>query len=172
MIIGDSIIHFWGGADDAPVKNGEQVWNEFEGTTLNLGYGYDKIENVLWRIYHGELDHLTADKIFLAIGTNNLKGKEDFEDIKEGIRMLLKSIQARRPEAEITLMGLLPRRNKELLIKDLNKELKALAKVMKTNFADPGKKLLLKNGKIDESLFTDGLHPTNEGYRLTAPYFK
>ena len=127
---------------------------------------------MLWRIYHGELDHLTADKIFLAIGTNNLKGKEDFEDIKEGIRMLLKSIQARRPEAEITLMGLLPRRNKELLIKELNKELKALAKVMKTNFADPGRKLLLKNGKIDESLFTDGLHPTNEGYRLTAPYFK
>lgn len=172
VIIGDSIIHFWGGADDAPATNGEQVWNEFEGTTLNLGYGCDMVENVLWRIYHGELDNLTTDKIFLAIGTNNLRGRENFEDITEGIKWLLTAIKERQPDAEITLMGLLPRRNREAEVKDLNKMLKVLAKEMKTNFADPGRKLLLKNGKIDESLFTDGLHPTNEGYRLIAPYFK
>lgn len=31
-------------------------------------------------------------------------------------------------------------------------------------FLDVGNRLLLENGKIDESLFSDGLHPNEEGY--------
>ena len=171
VIIGDSIIHFWGGADDAPAKNGEDVWNGLEGTSLNLGYGYDRIENVLWRIYHGELDGLTADNIYLAIGTNNVSAGNTAEEIKEGLTYVINAIRTRRPEAKITLMGLLPRRNREDQIKELNKELKALAKEIKTDFADPGRTLLLKNGKIDESLFKDGLHPNKDGYSLIAPFY-
>ena len=68
-------------------------------------------------------------------------------------------------------MGILPRRDREAQIKELNKELKALAKDIKTDFADPGRTLLLKNGKIDESLFKDGLHPNKDGYSLIAPFY-
>ena len=171
VIIGDSIIHFWGGADDAPSKRGEEVWKKFEGASLNLGCGYDRIENVLWRIYHGELDGLTADNIYLAIGTNNVSAGNTAEEIKEGLTYVINAIRTRRPEAKITLMGILPRRNREDQIKELNKELKALAKEIKTDFADPGRTLLLKNGKIDESLFKDGLHPNKDGYSLIAPFY-
>ena len=43
---------------------------------------------------------------------------------------------------------------------------------MKVAYADPGKRLLVKGGKIDETLFTDGLHPNEEGYRRIAPAFR
>ena len=171
IVIGDSIMHFWGGADDAPAKNGPQTWAAFEGTSLNLGCGYDRVENVLWRIYHGQLDGCTADRIFLAIGTNNFRSMEDAEGIMEGLDMLIEAIKARRPEAELTLMGVLPRRDKEAEVKELNKLYKALAKEKGIRYADPGKALLIKGGKIDESLFTDGLHPNEKGYSLIAPWF-
>ena len=171
VLIGDSIMHFWGDADDAPAKNGQEVWNEFDGTSLNMGCGYDRVENVLWRIYHGQLDGLTADRIFLAIGTNNL-ASDTPEEIIEGLRYVIEAIKVRRPEASLTLMGILPRRGMEAHIKSFNRQLRSLAKDMKINFADPGRRLLHKNGKIDESLFTDGLHPNVDGYRLISDDFR
>jgi lysophospholipase L1-like esterase len=33
-------------------------------------------------------------------------------------------------------------------------------------FINPGVKMLGEDGKIVESLFTDGLHPNNDGYSL------
>lgn len=171
VLIGDSIMHFWGAADDAPAKNGPASWAEFKGASLNMGCGYDMVENVLWRIYHGQLDGFTADKICLAIGTNNL-GRDSDEYILEGVRFIINAIKSRRPEADITLMGLLPRRNKEEHVAKINEAYKALAKEMKVDYANPGKKMLLKDGKIDETLFTDGLHPNEEGYRIIAPAFR
>jgi lysophospholipase L1-like esterase len=47
---------------------------------------------------------------------------------------------------------------------------------MHIEFVDAGKFLLKKEGKINESLFTDGLHPNGDGYRkvtqLLRPYLK
>ena len=40
------------------------------------------------------------------------------------------------------------------------------------NYMDVGFLLLDKNGKIDESLFSDGLHPNNKGYNKIAPKIK
>lgn len=169
VLIGDSIMHFWGGADDAPVINGASVWDSFVGPTLNMGCGYDFIQNVLWRIYHGQLDGLTADRIILAIGTNNLSRNSD-EEIMEGLRYVIEAIRSRRPEAEITLMGILPRRDGEDRVRNINKLYKALAKETGIRYSDPGRELLSK-GRIDETLFKDGLHPNEAGYKLIAPYF-
>ncbi len=169
VLIGDSIMHFWSDTDDASSVNGQQVWDKFEGKSLNMGCGYDRIENVLWRIYHGQLDNFTADKIFLTIGTNNL-GSCTNEEIVEGIAHLLTVIKHRRPEAEVFLMGIFPRRDREARIKGLNKLLKETAKEVGVRFDDPGQ-VFLKKKKIDESLFLDGLHPNVAGYELIAPYY-
>lgn len=169
VLIGDSIMHFWSDTDDASSVNGQSVWNKFDGTSLNMGCGYDRIENVLWRIYHGQIDNFTADRIFLTIGTNNLGSCTD-EEIIEGIRHLLSVIKHRRPEAEVTLMGIFPRRDREARIKGLNKFLKKTAKEAGAGFNDPGQ-VFLRKGKIDESLFLDGLHPNEAGYELIAPYY-
>ena len=173
ILIGDSIMHFWGGKPDAHVKRGEESLLALGGETLNLGCGYDCTQNVLWRIYNGELDNLTADKIFLMIGTNNLSMGHSDEDILAGIEAILNAIKVRRPEADVTLMGLFPRRDREERIENLNKSVKKLAAKMGVKFGNPGRNLLLKGGKkVDESLFTDGLHPNGEGCKRIADDFK
>ena len=172
IIIGDSIMHFWGGADVAPVQRGTDSWLALGGENLNLGCGHDRTENVLWRIYHGELDNLTSDKVFIKIGTNNISKGDSDEDIVAGIAAIVNAIKVRLPESEITVMGILPRRDKEARVKQLNKSVKAMTKSLGVNFANPGKELLGKSGKIDESLFTDGLHPNAEGYRKIADDFR
>ena len=51
VLLGDSMVHFW------EWKHPDS-WAKFtEGrTVLNLGYGGDKTENIIWRNEHGELD--------------------------------------------------------------------------------------------------------------------
>ena len=171
VLIGDSIMHFWCDTDDGSAVNGQKSWDKFEGASLNLGCGYDRIENVLWRVYHGQIDNYTADRIYLTIGTNNLKGSSD-EDIVKGIANLVSAIKSRRAEAELVLMGILPRRDYEARIKGLNKLLKKLAVSAGAKYSDPGLALLKKGGKIDETLFTDGLHPNEAGYEVIAPYYR
>lgn len=82
----------------------------------NLGYGYDRIENVLWRIYHGELDGYEADKVVLMIGTNNMGISPD-KDIVEGLRFLIRAIRNRQPKATVKMIGILPRREHEDWVK-------------------------------------------------------
>jgi lysophospholipase L1-like esterase len=67
-------------------------------------------------------------------------------------------------------MGIFPRRDREARIKGLNKLLKKTAKEAGAGFNDPGQ-VFLRKGKIDESLFLDGLHPNEAGYELIAPYY-
>lgn len=170
VLIGDSIMHFWCDTKDGSAINGQASWDKFEGTSLNLGCGYDRIENVLWRIYHGQLDGFTADRIYLTIGTNNIKA-QTFEEIAAGISNLLLQIKFRRPEAEVVLMGIFPRRDLEAKVKDMNKVLKRVAREAGVRFENPGQELL-KGRQIDESLFVDGLHPNEVGYECIASYYR
>ena len=171
VIIGNSIMHYWGGVKGSP-QRGSDSWASLSGESLNLGCGWDRTENTLWRIQHDELDSITANKIFLKIGTNNLPSGDSDEVITSAIETILHAIAERRPEAKIVLMGILPRRGMEKRIATLNKSIAKMAKKNNTEYRNPGKVLLGKDGKIDESLFTDGLHPNTAGYRLITPYFE
>lgn len=164
VIIGNSITHYWGGLPQADIRRAQQVWDKYltPAGFHNLGFGWDKIENMLWRIYHGELDGYRAEWIVLLAGTNNLQSDTD-TDILCGIDSLISAIRTRQSDAALKVLGILPRRGMEERISTLNKQIKELAIRRKVTFADPGTRML-KNGKIDESLFRDGLHPNEKGY--------
>ena len=161
VILGNSIVHYWGGAHR--IENGREVWHERMGDYLNMGCGWDRVENVLWRVYHGELDGYEAEQVVVMIGTNNL-GYDTDRDIVAGIEFLLTAIAQRQPKAQIRVVGLLPRRGQEERVKNLNVQLSAMALTCGYDYVDVGVALLQDDGKIDESCFNDGLHPNNKGY--------
>lgn len=167
VFIGNSITHNWGGK---PLNNrikGANSWDKYLEPlqTRNFGFGWDRVENVLWRIYHEELEGISPEKIILNIGTNNLYLNTD-EEIVEGLKMLTQAIKTRQPQAKIYLLGLYPRRSNEERIVGLNNKIKEMAQSTHTSYFDIGSVLLLSNKKINEKLFSDGLHPNTEGYDL------
>jgi lysophospholipase L1-like esterase len=171
--IGNSITHYWGGSPTSPIVNGEKSWNKYlEPLQIrNFGFGWDRVENVLWRVYHDELDGYNVDQILLNIGTNNLHLNTNREII-DGLEQLIRAIKYRQPKAIILILGLYPRRKNEEKVLELNLMISQLAGEYEINYMDVGMVLLNKNGKIDESLFSDGLHPNNKGYNKIAPKIK
>ncbi|WP_031526811.1 SGNH/GDSL hydrolase family protein [Dyadobacter crusticola] len=172
IVIGNSITHFWGGLPKGPRAVGDESWNAtFGKNSRNLGYGWDRIENVLWRIYHGELSGFDAKRIFVNIGTNNLHLNTD-EEIVEGWKLLIKALKYQQPNAKITMLGIYPRRDQEMRVARLNEQLAQLTGAENVGYMDPGKVLLTSSAKTDETLFTDGLHPNAKGYTLLGNAIK
>jgi lysophospholipase L1-like esterase len=165
ILIGNSITHFWGGEPASPRVNGINAWEKYFGgkPIVNMGFGWDRIENVLWRVYHGELDSIAPRQMVLMIGTNNLQYNND-QEIATGLEFLIKAIQLKQPAARILVMGIFPRRGMEPRVVAVNKIIAKMAAGIKLPFADAGPLFLHKDSKIDESLFSDGLHPNEAGY--------
>jgi lysophospholipase L1-like esterase len=171
VIIGNSITHFWGGNPQGPRDAGIDSWNKYFGNkeTVNMGFGWDRIENVLWRIYHGELDGIAPEQIVLMIGTNNLQLNSN-EEILQGLQFLIKAIRVKQPAGNILMMGIFPRRDMEERIVVLNKMIEKNITGYKIKFADAGQLLLKQDKKIDESMFSDGLHPNAAGYEKLGKF--
>ncbi len=165
---GNSITHFWGGEPVAERQNGEKSWEKYFGkmNIRNFGFGWDRVENVLWRVYHDELDGYKAKQIILMIGTNNINIHDSDEKIAEGIRFLIDAMKTRQPDAKILLLGIYPGKGREKRVAELNLKLAQMAELEQIDYADIGGVLLRDDGKIKENLFVDGLHPNNDGYDL------
>ncbi|EPT34397.1 GDSL-like Lipase/Acylhydrolase family protein [Bacteroidetes bacterium oral taxon 272 str. F0290] len=181
VLIGNSITHFWsddhrktGKAKKAFAKSWDKL---FEGKIVrNQGYGWDRIENGLWRIYHGELDDFEAEKIFLLLGANNVALNTD-EEIVDGMLQLIRAVKQRQPNAKIYQVGIMPERHHEQRIARINRTLQEKLQNTAVTYVDMSTGFLDENGKLIESLFIgDGVHPNAKGYEREAknlePYVK
>lgn len=184
VMIGDSITHFWGGPPELGPQRGPLAWKALFGQqrALNLGFGWDRTQNVLWRLDHGEFDGLHPRCVVINIGTNNFSGTANARantpaEVVEGIRAICQRIHAKSPESRIILMGVLPRGAKpddafRKKILELNKLLVEVGQTPGITFLDIGPQFLLPNGELPRTLMSDFCHPTEEGYTLWATALK
>jgi len=185
VMIGDSITHFWGGPPEAHIQRGPQAWKGLFGErrVLNLGFGWDRTQNVLWRLDHGEFDGLHPRYVVINIGTNNFSATSHARantpaEVAEGIRAICACISAKSPATRIIVMGVLPRGAKaddpfRSKILELNKKLLAeFGKARGVTFLDIGSRFLLPNGELPRKLMSDFCHPTEEGYAIWASALK
>ena len=102
VMLGDSITHFWGGDPDgegvAGRRTGVEEWNRFFAgrRVVNLGYGWDRTENVLWRLTHGEFDGVSPKVVVVMIGTNNMD-LNTTDEIAAGITEICAILHGRSP---------------------------------------------------------------------------
>jgi lysophospholipase L1-like esterase len=174
LIIGNSIIHYFGGAPAYHIARGESAWDEYLKPlkVQNAGFGWDRIENVLWRVYHGEFDDFNGKNIVLMIGTNNLSEKNHDSEIVDGLQFLINAIKQRKPNTNITMVGILPRAKSEERVAMINKKIKQMALQNHIDYVDFGKDFLMGN-KVNSKLFVkDGLHPNAEGYEVLGKDLK
>ena len=146
LMVGDSITNNFdkGGP-------GEAVWATYFAplNALNLGFGGDRTNHVLWR-----LDHLPALKespkaASLLIGTNNICwGSDQPKQAAEGVQAIAQRMHAMYPEMKILVLGVFPRRpnldhphRKQII--ELNAYLPDLLKdIPNVTFMDIGAKFL------------------------------
>lgn len=173
VFIGDSITQMFGGEPHDRSQPGKDVWEKFyaKRSVANLGFGYDYLENTLWRLRHGELDGAKAKVVVMHIGTNNA-GKNTPEEIAAGVRALLDEIHQRQPQAHVILMAIFPRGPKPDALRakldTTNKLLAQFAAPGKVTFLDIGAKFLQPDGTIAREIMGDYLHPSAKGYEIWA----
>ena len=119
LLVGDSI--FQG------LRRYHCVWNNYFEPLgiLNFGIDGDRIQNILWRFKHGELLR-NLQVAVIHCGTNNIDHSTP-EDISNGLTLVVHAILERKPNADRTVTGILPR-DKHIscrhdLIKNVNQNL-------------------------------------------------
>ena len=181
VFIGDSITHHMGGVPKPTGGFAKPLGTTFWSTVctperpgLNLGFGADWTQHVLWRIDHGELDGLSPKSVILMIGTNNVLNSAADSDpglIVAGVRACILRIRAKTPDAKLILMAVLPCRNpathpNRILGEKVNAGLRELATEAKVPLLDLKAKFLDPQGNIPTALMHDAIHPSAAGYRL------
>jgi lysophospholipase L1-like esterase len=178
LFLGDSITAGWGWS-----HGGSRLWTaEFAPRrAANFGIGWDRIQNVLWRIENGELDGVSPRVVILLIGTNNTGNEDNGQprnstpEIIEGVSNLVRHIQFHLPRTGIILFGLFPRGTPNdpvrAQVAAVNAGLAKLA-IEKMTFLDIGSEFLAPDGTLPLDLFPDRLHPNEKGYQIWANAIK
>lgn len=187
VLIGNSITHFWAGFPVAKKydgkaipPNGPKAWNDvfMKYRVLNMGFGWDRSQNVLWRLDHGELDGLHPRAVILHIGTNNTSEtanarKNTALEIAEGVKAVCMRVRSKVPTAKIVLMAIFPREEsptnpRRLLINEVNGLLSSFAKENNICLIDLAPKMLSPDGTLSKQICNDFCHPTEKGYQIWA----
>lgn len=169
VFVGDSITHRW-------ERAGKEVWTKYYGKrrALNLGYGADRTEHVIWRLTNGEIDGISPKLIVLMIGTNNVGHRSSTPaQTVEGIKKIIEIMKEKTPSSKILLLSVFPRSanptdDMRVKVNEINAGLPALADGETVFYLDFGKKFLAEDGSLPEEMMPDRLHPEAAGYEIWA----
>ena len=168
VMVGDSITHRW---ERNPDGEGRALFAEIRKTykILNLGYGGDRTEHVIWRMENGELEGYKAKLFTLMIGTNNQA--RNVNGIANGIKRILEIIRKKHPESKIVLMPIFPRNaNPADKLRTgnakVNEIIKGYADGENILWLDFNDKFLQPDGTLTKEVMNDLLHPNEKGYQI------
>jgi lysophospholipase L1-like esterase len=175
LFLGDSITDGWHWD-----TGGRRIWEKTFAPrhAANFGIGYDRIQNVLWRVENGELEGISPKVVVLLIGTNNTGNEDDGKprnttpEIIAGISNLVQRMEVHLPQTKIILFAMFPRGEKKddpirEQVKAVNVGIAKLANE-KIKFMDIGDKFLATDGTLPRGMFPDLLHPNEKGYQIWA----
>lgn len=158
----------------APVSSSGTV-SFADRRVINLGYGWDRTENVLWRLTHGEFDGISPDVVVLMIGTNNV-GRNTPDEIASGVQAICATIRDRSPSTRILLLAIFPRGERPNPARDtvdeINRRIAVLDGRDGITYLDIGSTFLTADGTITRDIMGDFLHPTAKGYERWAAAMK
>ena len=175
LLMGDSITDFW--RNETGPFAGKPVLDEYFGhwKINNFGIAGDTTQGVLYRLRDGEGEGFSPRAVMLMIGTNNT-GRNTAGEIAEGIGAVVLELQTRFPEAKILLLGIFPRSTPDnplrATIAEINSTISRLHDGERVHYLDIGDVFIDDNGVIPQSVMSDALHPSAEGYRLWAEAVK
>jgi lysophospholipase L1-like esterase len=169
VMLGDSITHFWGGEPASGRRTGADEWDRFFAgrRVVNLGYGWDRTENVLWRLNHGEFDDVSPKVVVVMIGTNNMNLNSP-DEIASGITEICALLHRKSPSTRILLLGIFPRGPSpdatRAKIASVNERIAKLDGRDGVTYLDIGQIFLEPDGSISKDVMYDFLHPAALGY--------
>jgi lysophospholipase L1-like esterase len=169
VFIGDSITEGW-------EKSGAPVWARYYKTynALDLGFGGDRTENVLWRLLHGAVDGIHPKVAVLMFGTNNTGHRqEDPRTTAAGVKRNIDELQKRLPDTKILLLAIFPRGEKaddpaRQINERINPILASYADGKKITYLNINQEFLAADGTLSRDIMPDLLHPNAMGYEIWA----
>lgn len=182
---GDSITRRWG-ASDWQYRDLLANWkaNFLGWNAADFGWGGDTVQNILWRLQHGELDGVHPKIIVLLAGTNNLRGapgadnEPEVTEVTGGIRAILGVMREKSPNSTIVLMGITARKDSRggtalvPTINRINNQLAKLADGRTIRYLNINAKLAQPDGTLFDGMTVDGLHLSVKGYQVWADALK
>jgi len=167
VFIGDSITEGW-------EKSGSALWQRHYAPyhALDLGFGGDATENVLWRLQHGEIDGIAPKVLVLMVGTNNTGHRaEDPATTAAGVQRILDEIRQRLPASKVLLLAIFPRGEtpddpQRRLNERVNRIIAGQADGRRVVFLDIGPAFLRPDGTLSRDVMPDLLHPGEKGYAI------
>jgi lysophospholipase L1-like esterase len=141
----------------------------------------DILNDMSSRIYQ-----YNPSKIFIMIGTNDIGTEKSENDIVNNIENIIKKIKLNRKYAEIYLESIYPindtddnKINHSIVeprtndkIKEINNKLKKYCSLNKVTYIDMYDKLIDKDGNLKLEYTKEGLHMSDEGYKVITAVIK
>jgi lysophospholipase L1-like esterase len=164
LFLGDSITAGW--------TKAQKIWDKEYAPlkAANFGIGGDRTQHVLWRITNGELEGIHPKVCVLMIGTNNTNS-DAAEPIADAVQKIVNTVHE-KTGAKVLLLGVFPRERKSDVndqmgkIKAINERLAKLDDGKNVRYLDISPKFMGADGHLNQSLFSDGLHPNEQGYQI------
>lgn len=143
---------------------------------VNSGIASNTTDQILASMKTRVYDY-NPSKIFLLIGTNDLRDGKSQEAVVQNVEKIIEEIQTNRKQAEIFVESLYPvngsvssavgvRSNEA--IQNINAQLEKYCKKKNLTYIDMYSKLQDEQGNLQTQYTVDGLHLNDEGYQIVA----